>query len=211
MACGARRGDDRLARAGRCVVVHEAQREVGHRFGGDFQGLENWSTGRDALVELRELGIATHFSALPCDRGTAYDAWGRSYRMHSAAPLFYMVERGPGEGSLDMALLSQALFLGVEVRFGSRVERLDGEGILAVGPKAADAIAVGYHFDADMADGFWIVLDEGLAPGGYAYLLVMGGRGTVKSCMFRGFKDERMHVERTLERFRRLTGLCMRN
>ena len=101
--------------------------------------------------------------------------------------------------------------LGVEVRFGSRIERLAGEGILAVGPKAADAIAVGYHFDTDMADGFWIVLDDHLAPGGYAYLLVMDGRGTVKACMFRGFKDARTCVQRTVERFRRLSGLRMSN
>ncbi len=200
-----------LARAGRRVIVHEAQREVGHRFQGDFQGLENWSSGRDALAGLRELGISTEFSALPCDRGTAYDAWDRAYAMRSAAPLFYMVERGPGQGTLDAALLAQALSLGVDVRFGSRVERLEGEGILAVGPKAADAIAVGYHFETDMPEGFWLVLDDDVAPGGYAYLLVMSGRGTVKSCMFRGFKDERTYVERTVERFRRLAGLRMRN
>lgn len=33
-----------LAKAGCRVLVHEAQCEVGHRFDGDFQGLENWST-----------------------------------------------------------------------------------------------------------------------------------------------------------------------
>jgi flavin-dependent dehydrogenase len=32
-----------LARAGRDVVVHEARREVGFRFGRDLQGLENRS------------------------------------------------------------------------------------------------------------------------------------------------------------------------
>lgn len=200
-----------LARAGRRVVVHEAQREVGHRFGGDFQGLENWSSERDVLDELRGLGVATRFAARPFIAGIAFDAWDRPYTMRSAVPLLYMVERGPGERSLDSALLAQALALGVEVRFGSRIERLAGEGILAVGPKAADAIAVGYHFDTDMADGFWIVLDDHLAPGGYAYLLVMDGRGTVKACMFRGFKDARTYVQRTVERFRRLSGLRMSN
>ena len=200
-----------LARAGRPVVVHEAQCEVGHRFGADFQGLENWTTQRDVLVELRGLGITTEFAALPCASGTAYDAWDRPYPMRSAAPIFYMVERGPGEGSLDTALLAQARALGVEVRFGSRVERLAGEGILAVGPRAADAIAVGYHFDTDMPDGFWTVLDERLAPGGYAYLLVMSGRGTVKSCMFRDFKEQHACAARTVERFERLVGLRMRN
>ncbi|MBI2959234.1 MAG: NAD(P)-binding protein, partial [Betaproteobacteria bacterium] len=42
-----------LARAGCRVIVHEAQREVGYRFGGDLQGLENWSTKGDVLDALR--------------------------------------------------------------------------------------------------------------------------------------------------------------
>jgi len=122
-----------------------------------------------------------------------------------------MIERGPDEGTFDRALLAQAQALGVEVRFNSRMERLAGRGVLAVGPRAADAIAVGYHFDTDMADGFWAICDNDLAPQGYAYLLTMCGRGTVKSCMFGGFKQERDHVQRTVKAFQRLVGLRMRN
>jgi len=200
-----------LARAGSRVVVHEAQSQVGRRFGGDLQGLENWSTRVDVLDTLREIGITTAFEYLPCERGVAFDAWDGRHEIRSAQPLVYLVERGPGKGSLDSALLEQALALGVEVRFGSRMARLGGPGILAVGPKAADAIAVGYHFETDMPDGFWLILDDGVAPQGYGYLLVMRGRGTVKSCMFSGFKQERVYVERTVERFSRLVGLEMRN
>lgn len=200
-----------LARAGQRVVVHEAHREVGHRFGIDLQGLENWSTKGDVLEELAALGLTTVFPKVPCTHGYAHDAWDRAYPMRSARPLFYLVERGPGPGTLDAALLSQAQGLGVEVRFGSRATSIDGPGVLATGPKAADAIAVGYHFETDMSDGFRLVLDDDLAPRGYAYLLVMGGRGTVKSCMFSGFKSERMYVQRTVERFRHLAGLEMRD
>jgi len=64
-----------LARAGRQVVVHELQPDVGHRFKRDFQGLESWSTARDALEQLREIGISTDFTAQPFARGTAFDAW----------------------------------------------------------------------------------------------------------------------------------------
>lgn len=188
-----------LARAGRRVVVHEARDGVGARFGGDLQGLENWTSRGNVLEDLRRLGITTGFEALPCFRGQAYDAWERVYPVCSAAPLFYMVERGHGPGALDSALLEQARGLGVEVRFNSRLKRLPGPGILAIGPKAADAIAFGYHFDTDMADGFWFICNDELAPEGYAYLLVMRGRGTVKSCMFSGFKREKLHVERTVE------------
>jgi hypothetical protein len=38
-------------------------------------------------------------------------------------------------------------------------------------------------------------------------LLVMGGSGTVKTCMFSGFKGEALHVRRTVAVFRRMVGL----
>jgi len=200
-----------LARAGRHVIVHEAQGEVGYRFQGDFQGLENWTTEQDALDRMRDWAMPVDFKAQPFKQGVAFDAWGRRYAARSEIPLFYMVERGPGPASLDSALLRQAQALGVEVRFNSRLDRLEGPGILATGPKTADAIAVGYHFDTPMDDGFWVICDNALAPQGYAYLLIMQGRGTVKSCMFSGFKQEKRYVERTVAAFRRLVGLEMVN
>lgn len=200
-----------LAHAGRQVVVHEMQSEVGHRFGGDFQGLENWSTQEDVLTMLETSGLTTDFSTMACSNGTVFGPAGKPYEIKSDEPLFYLVERGPGPGTLDSALLRQALALGVEVCFNSRLRHVDGEGILAAGPRAADAIAVGYHFETDMADGYWAICDNELAPQGYAYLLVMNGRGTVKSCMFSGFKQEKLYVQRTLEAFQRLVGLEMHN
>jgi flavin-dependent dehydrogenase len=200
-----------LARAGRRVVVHEAHSTVGYRFQRDLQGIENWTGTQDALQSLRELGVTTRFGTLPCLEGTAFDAWGRAYRVSSAAPIFYLVERGRRAGSFDHALLEPARELGVEVRFNSRLRRIDGMGVYATGPKVADAIAAGYHFDTDMRDGFWIVLDDALAPGGYAYLLVMAGRGTVKTCLFSRFRDTAAYVANTVHAFRRLTGFTMRN
>ncbi len=200
-----------LARAGRRVVVHEAHREVGYRFQGDLQGLENWTSAEDVLGEFQRLGITTDFANLPCPTGTAFDARGRKYLFRSRDPLFYVVERGPGRRTLDSALLAQALALGVEVRFNHRLTRVESASILATGPRAADAIAVGYHFETGMADGCWVICDDALAPDGYAYLLVMHGRGTVKSCMFTGFKQESMYVARTVEAFERLVGLRMQN
>ena len=92
-----------LARAGRKVIVYEMQKEVGHRFGGDFQGLENWSTTEDVLATLAALGLATDFNAMPCRKGTIFDAADKRYEIKSNDPLFYMVERGPGPGSFDTA------------------------------------------------------------------------------------------------------------
>jgi len=200
-----------LAQAGRRVVVYETQKEVGHRFGGDFQGLENWSTREDVLQVLETLGLTTDFNAMPCLNGTVFDPAGKSYEFNSDEPIFYLVERGSGFGTIDSALLRQAQALGVEVRFNSRLRHMSGDGILAAGPRAADAIAVGYHFETDMTNGFWAICDDELAPQGYSYLLVMNGRGTIKTCMFSDFKRETLYVQRTLEAFKRLVGLEMYN
>jgi len=200
-----------LARAGRHVIVHEAHPQVGYRFGSDLQGLENWSTDQDSLEWLKCLGLTTDFAAVPCMRGIGFDAWGEQYDIVGKNPIFYLLERGPGPKTLDTALLVQARALGVEVRFNSRLNQVEGSAILATGPRTADAIAVGYHFESDLEDGFWIIYDDDIALKGYAYLLVMNGRGTVKSCMFTGFKREQQYVQRTVEAFQRLVGLQMKN
>lgn len=201
-----------LARAGERVVVHEARPDVGWRFGRDLQGLENWTTSQDILDELNGLDIDTSgFRHEPLCSGKAYDAWGREYTIKADMPLFYLIERGPNPGSLDHALLMQARELGVEVRLRSKLPRLQGEGISAMGPKSADAIAVGYHFETDMENGFWVICDNRLAPGGYAYLLALDGRGTVKTCMFSGFNRQREFVRNTVAAFENLVGLKMKN
>lgn len=200
-----------LAKAGRSVVVHEAKPGVGHRFQGDLQGLENWTTQQNVLATLREQGITTNFDAVSGLNGTAFDARGKSYNIHSSEPLFYTVERGPGPKTLDTALLNQALELGVEVRFNSRLKEIEGKGILAAGPQAADAMAVGFHFETDMENGFWVICDNNLAPKGYAYLLTMNGIGTIKSCMFTDFKRKNIYVQRTVDAFEKRVGLRMKN
>ena len=200
-----------LAQAGRRVVVRERHAEIGHRFHGDFQGLENWSDAEDVLDELRAGGIAASFQHHPVSQGTVFDARGRCFPVHGERPLFYLVRRGRQEGSLDWALLDQAIAAGVEIRFEDRVDTADGPAVLAAGPRVADAIAAGYTFATDLADGAWLALDNRLAPLGYAYLLGHRGRGTAASCMFSGFKHQAEHVARTVAFFREQTGLVMRD
>ncbi len=200
-----------LAKAGREVIVHEARKEVGSRFAKDYQGLENWTTKQDVLLVFKNLGLNTDFKKVACYSGTVFDYKDRAYKFHSEKPIFYLIERGAGVASLDTILLKQAQSIGVDVRFNSRLQKMVGPGILASGPKAADAIAVGYHFETTMDDGFWVICDDRVAPKGYAYLLVMDGYGTVKSCMFSGFKKEKEYVNKTVQAFKRLVGLEMQN
>lgn len=77
-----------LARAGRRVLVHEVQPDVGHRFGGDFQGLENWSTHEDALDWLQVLGITREFTFLPLSSGHIFDSGGKRYKIAGKKALF---------------------------------------------------------------------------------------------------------------------------
>ena len=200
-----------LAQAGRDVTVREWHADVGHRFHEDFQGLENWSRAGDALDELRSAGIATDFEHHAFDSGTVFDPAGRRYPVRGVRPLFYLVRRGRTDGTLDRALLDQARAAGVEVRFGDRVRNFDTAGVLATGPRQAGVIAVGYVFDTDMADGAYLALGNRLAPGGYAYLLIQGGRGTMASCIFTGFRDQARHLAATGEFFARHVGLQMHN
>lgn len=47
------------------VTVYEKRPDVGLRFHGDFQGLENWTSRTDVLAELEASGIETNFAHTP--------------------------------------------------------------------------------------------------------------------------------------------------
>lgn len=200
-----------LAKSGRAVTVREWHQTVGSRFHGDFQGLENWSDRLDVLEELRAAGIERSFDCHPVRNGIAFDAWGHSHPIHGDRPLYYLVRRGGGSGSLESGLCQQADAAGAQLRFGDRVTKPTGTSILAVGPRTADVIASGYVFATDLPNGNWIAFDNQLAPHGYAYLLIQDGSGTVASCMFTGFKNHAEYVARTVRFFSEKAGLEMRD
>lgn len=193
------------------VTVYEKRADVGMRFHGDFQGLENWTSDYDVLAQLDGLGIRPDFDYRPVYEFVCFDPGGRAHPVRSAQPIFYLLRRGRDAGTLDQALKAQALAAGVDIRFGERRRHLERGGIVAEGPHRADAIAAGYQFETDMADGCYGAISEALAPGGYSYLLVDRGRGTVATCMFADFHNERHFVEATVDFFRREAGLRWRN
>lgn len=200
-----------LARAGRRVTVREWHADVGHRFHDDFQGLENWTCDEDVLEEFDRAGIAANFEHHAIATGTVFDPSGTQHKIRGKRPLFYLLRRGSSEGTLDRALLDQALSAGAEVRFKDRVRNFDGAGVLAAGPRRAGVIAAGYLFETNMADGAWLALGNDVAPGGYAYLLVQGGRDTVASCMFTSFRNQAKHVAAAIAFFHLNAGLEMQN
>lgn len=198
-----------VARQGEEATVFEANSDVGTRFHGDFQGLENWTTTGDVLEELAAIGIETSFEHRAFHECLFFAADGREYLCRAELPLWYQVRRGPQAGSLDQALKQQALAAGVKLCFNTPRHHLPAGGIVSHGPRRVDAVATGYLFETDQADGAYAAVSDRLAPGGYAYLLIWGGRGTIAACQFTDFHNGKAYVERTVDFFREKVGLGM--
>ncbi len=192
-----------LARAGFKPIVFEQAQDVGTRFNGDFQGLENWSVKQDVLEFLTSLGIDDDFLHVPCKEAVFFGPDHTAYPVSTHRNWFYLVERGRGVASLDQSLKRQALEAGAEIRFGHKVEHATSETVIvATGPRAADAIARGLVFNTSHPDGCYGFLDDRIAPRAYAYLLVHGGKATFATCLMDDFRDAQVFFERALETLR---------
>lgn len=178
-----------LARHGVRVTVYERHRQVGGRFHGDFQGLENWTTEQDVLEWIAELGIEPTFPHLPMSRMTLVDPDLRPQVVESERPLLYVVQRGREPGSLDRALRSQAERLGVAIRLGAGVEpeTLPGPVIVATGPRGTQAVVAGVIAETTHADQVVVIAQNALAPKCYAYCVIWNGQATVATALATDF------------------------
>jgi flavin-dependent dehydrogenase len=200
-----------LAKADFAVTLREAGSGIGHRFHGDFQGIENWTTVSDVRDFLRLINVEVNFRFEPYRGGVFVSPNLRRREIRTREPLFYLVERGSGKSCLDFGLLRQAEAAGVKVKFNARVWNVDGGGIIAVGPRAADLIAKGIVFETDLEDEAFAIVDDRLSPKGYAYLLVNQGRATLATVIGRDFRNEKIYLQRTVDTFRKLVPMEMRN
>jgi len=198
-----------LAHAGYQAVVHERQRDVGMRFCEDFQALENWTSEEDVLDTIRGFGIQPDFYCRPIHRLSSYGPRSAAH-VTFKEPHAYLIRRGSRDGSLDNALKRQTLALGVEICFESPLKDAEAD-IVATGPRQACAIAVGCVFDTDLNEQAAVLLDDALAPKGYAYLLVADGRGTLAAVLYDRFSSGKVCLARTTRRVQDLLGLTMRN
>jgi flavin-dependent dehydrogenase len=190
-----------LVKNGFKVNLFEQNEDVGLRFNGDFQGLENWSDEEDTLDFLERIGIKVNFLCQPYSGSDGYFYGPKLKRIEiqTSRPLFYLIERGSSLRSLDQGLKLQAEEAGVNLRWGEKLESItEGKAIIGSGPKAADAIAKGLLFNTSHKDVFVGYLDNKIAPKAYSYLLVNNGKATFATCMFEDFKNERLYYERAL-------------
>ena len=192
-----------LRKFGFNVNLYEQNNNVGLRFNGDFQGLENWSDKEDTLDILNNLGVKINFLCHPYygKDGIFYGPNQKKVKVKTSRPLFYLIERGSGDNSLDRGLLKQAEESGVNIFWEHKLDAIkDGLAIVGTGPKAADAIAKGMVFKTSHENIFIGFLNNKIAPKAYAYLLVNNGKATFATCLFEDFKNEKLYYDRAINR-----------
>lgn len=197
-----------LAKSGYTTRVYEQRSTVGSRFNDDFQGLENWSRDDDVFDELMAVGIEPNWWHHPIHNGTLYDPKLRPIPIKTQRPLFYMVRRGAlHENSLDLNLFAKAKDVGVEFVFNKRAD-LKRVDIVAGGPVGPPkVIAAGMTFDTKHEDMACGILNDDLAPAGYVYLLISGGRATLATVLFKDFKEIHTCMQRSIETIKFLFGI----
>lgn len=173
-----------LAKAGYKVDVYERNKDVGMRFGGDLQGLENWSEKENVIDSLKRMNIKINFDCDPFSKISISNGFGVS-EIDLKKNGYYLVKRGNIPGSLDHGLKSQALEAGVEIHFGEifAPEKAD---IVATGPIQGEvgAIAKGIIFKTKTKDTAIGILNDKAAYKGYSYLLITKGYGCMCSVVF---------------------------
>lgn len=226
-----------LAKAGFAVEVFEREKDVGARWAGSFQCLENYSRKEDVLETLQGMGVTPDFSHKPVYGLKVFGRGDKAEELRSKNPLWYVVRRGKERGMLDYSLKKQALEAGVRINFGfdciaQKPERpgvleimdvkISGfnktilrmpcwrHEIIATGPSSAEGIAKEMVFETDAPDQMAIILDNEIAPKGYAYLLVQDGIGTVCVAIMEGFGKLNGHFEASRKRLEGLVDFNVR-
>ena len=177
-----------LAKEGYDVEIYERNKDVGYRFNGDLQGIENWSKKEDITDEFNKMKIKINFEADPFKRITATNGKKINEVKNSKRPLYYLVKRGNATGSLDAALRDQAQDNGIKFHFESTLpdNKVD---IIATGPvlKHKVGIVKGITFKTDLEDTATVLFNNKAAFKGYAYLLVTKGYATMSTVLLDKF------------------------
>jgi flavin-dependent dehydrogenase len=196
-----------LARNGIPVKLYEKGEDVGSRFKGDIQALENWSTQEDVLSFLTRIGIAPEFYHKPFMEVDVIDDLQRVRTIKSSyRNAFYVVKRGSDPNSIDRFLKKTALDLGVHFEFGRAVKDTEAH-IIAKGPRFARSVAYGIRANVDHPDRVIVLFDNRLAPKSYAYVIIVGGEITIASTLMSQFHRAKECFDMTLERTRKIYGI----
>lgn len=192
-----------LAEAGRSVRVFDG-RPHSHVPDGGFEILDNWTGEADALALFDALGVSTDVFLSPAREAELFDGELHRTRVSSRQPFAYLVRRGAGGSSLDGALEERARALGVEIRFGGELSLRDAD-VFATGPGAADLVAKRTVFRSASPDRLQFLFDPERARGGFAWLAIVGGVGTLECLTVGDTRKLERDFEASLQQFRRVS------
>ncbi len=192
-----------LAKAGYAVEVFEARREVGGRFIGDFQVIENMSMDEDVLKMLKRIGLSNNFFIRPVSQGLFYDHRLRPQEVKSRRPFGYFIRRGTQGDTLDRGLLDQALAAGATIHYKARIKPEEAD-IVASGPSSPDGLAKQITFTTSLPETVWVLFDMDISPGAYSYLFVLDGQATFGCAITQDFDHINDYFDRALKRFQKI-------
>jgi flavin-dependent dehydrogenase len=190
-----------LTKQGYKVNIYEKNKDVGIRFHGDLQGLENWSEKRDILEELKEMNIEINFDCDPFSHITLTNCT-KTKNIFTERPLFYLVKKGSFSGTIDYGLKEQALELGVKIHFENVLSPNEVD-IVATGPIFEGVLGVvkGIIFKTNVKDTAMLVFNDELAFKGYSYLFITKGYGCMCTVVLNELSRVNNCFERTKEFF----------
>lgn len=201
-----------LINAGYNVEVFEKRNDSGKRFKGDLQGFENWSSKTDVIEDLKSFNIKLNFGCFPfksiymTDGNTVINSTFKK-------PIFYLVQRGPVEQSLDQGLKNQALTQGVKIHFNSTINRQNAD-IIATGVEGIKPIGIakGVTFDTESDNMAVAILNDKTSNRGYSYLLINNGFGTICTVNLNTPNlNINLYLKNTLELVNKLFDIKIRN
>jgi len=159
-------------------IVYEKESQVGAGRYGDYEGLENWIFPFNMAKFFRQSGF--DFSSLtthPIYRFLVHSHNSGPLTVQSNRPFFYMVKRGSGKNDLDYQLYKQCQQAGV--KFELDHEAPESCQIRATGTRKAAAYIRGINFQTKLKNQVHLLLGHEFAPKGYAYLIIINGKGTL--------------------------------
>lgn len=197
-----------LVKRGYNVQIYERKDNIAHRFKGDFQGIENWTTSDDALELIKSYGLDLNFDITPSDSFNVCGPKRETKAFKSERIIYYLIQRGLEKGNLDYGLYNQAVDAGVVIHFNIK-ELPEDIDILATGPAKASAIILGYNFKTNYQNTHLMLCDNNLAPRGYAYLLIVNGSGTLATAFMSDDKNPNAYLDNTLNSVKEIYNIEM--
>ena len=183
-----------LALLGYSVVIYDKGPEVGHRHHGDFQALENYSSHEEILDSLSRMNLPGDFLKVPFKTLDILDKKLNLSVIESKRAGLYLIKRGTGADTLDQAFKRRAVEVGVGFQLDHPIDPAKAD-IVATGPRRAMMAAAGINFRSHGPERIALLLSHRVTPGGYSYLALADGWGTVGAVLF----DRRVGARRALE------------